>query len=152
MVEQQAEELCIDTARGAEGGWQERNALVIRIIRLVLRNFFPGRIPKGFVDQTLPLPKSCCTRLPTKLAYDWVPAGVTSSSHSLYRLFVPPVKVAAESTVEAAACEELLAVRRAFAARVSRWSRDAPPTSGPRSEPSARTRLRTLISDLEEDF
>ena len=50
VVEQQAEELCIDTARGAEGGWQERNALVIRIIRLVLRNFFPGRIPEGLVD------------------------------------------------------------------------------------------------------
>ena len=50
MVEQQAEELCIDTSRGGEGGRQEGNALVIRVIRLVLRNFFPGRIPEGFVD------------------------------------------------------------------------------------------------------
>ena len=50
VVEQQAEELCIDTSRGGEGGWQERNALVIRIIRLVLRNFFPCRIPEGFVN------------------------------------------------------------------------------------------------------
>jgi len=50
VVEQQAEELCIDTARGAEGRRQEANALVIRIIRLVLRNFFPGRIPEGLVN------------------------------------------------------------------------------------------------------
>ena len=50
MVEQQAEELCIDTARGGEGGWHKRNALVIRVIRLVLRNFFPGHLPEGFVD------------------------------------------------------------------------------------------------------
>ena len=49
MVEQQAEELCIDTARGGEGGRHESNALVIRIVRLVLRNFFPGRIPEGLV-------------------------------------------------------------------------------------------------------
>ena len=53
VVEQQAEELCIDTARGAEGGWQERNALVIRIIRLVLRNFFPGRIPEPLLAAAL---------------------------------------------------------------------------------------------------
>ena len=50
VVEQQAEELCIDTARGAEGRRQEANALVIRVIRLVLHNFFPGRIPEGLVD------------------------------------------------------------------------------------------------------
>lgn len=50
VVEQQAEELCIDTSRGGEGGWHKGNALVIRIIRLVLRNFFPGRIPEGFVN------------------------------------------------------------------------------------------------------
>ena len=41
MVEQQAEELFIDTAGGGEGGRHESNALVIRIVRLVLRNFFP---------------------------------------------------------------------------------------------------------------
>ena len=34
VVEQQAEELCIDTSRGGEGGWHKGNALVIRIIRL----------------------------------------------------------------------------------------------------------------------
>ena len=50
MVEQQAEELCINTSGGGEGGWHKGNALVIRIIRLVLRNFFPGRIPEGFVN------------------------------------------------------------------------------------------------------
>ena len=44
-----SEELCIDTARGGEGGRHESNALVIRIVRLVLRNFFPGRIPEGLV-------------------------------------------------------------------------------------------------------
>ena len=49
MVEQQAEELCIDTALGAEGGRHESNALVIGIVRLVLRNFFPGSIPEGLV-------------------------------------------------------------------------------------------------------
>ena len=54
------------------------------------------------------------------------------------RLFVPPVKVAAESTVEAAAGEEVLAVRRAFVSRVSRWSRDSPPASGPGSGLRAR--------------
>ena len=78
---------------------------------------------------------------------------MTGSNHSLYRLFVPPVKVAAERTVEAAACEEVLAVRRAFACRVSRWSWDAPPTSGPRSGLRAR-RLdpRSLeVCDIREE-
>ena len=32
VIEQQAEELCINTARGGEGGRHEGNALVIRII------------------------------------------------------------------------------------------------------------------------
>ena len=48
------------------------------------------------------------------------------------------MKVAAESTVEAAAGEEVLAVRRAFVSRVSRWSRDSPPASGPGSGLRAR--------------
>ena len=62
------------------------------------------------------------------------------------------MKVAAESTVEAAAGEEVLAVRRAFMGRVSRWSRDSPPASGPGSELRAR-RLdpRSLeVCDIEE--
>ena len=62
------------------------------------------------------------------------------------------MKVAAESTVEAAAGEEVLAVRRAFMGRVSRWSRDSPPASGPGSELRAR-RLdpRSLeVCDIKE--
>ena len=50
MVEQQAEELFMDPARRAEGGRHKRNALVVGIVRLVLRNFFPGRIPEGLVE------------------------------------------------------------------------------------------------------
>lgn len=63
------------------------------------------------------------------------------------------MKVAAESTVEAAAGEEVLAVRRAFMGRVSRWSRDSPPASGPGSGLRAR-RLdpRSLeVCDIEEE-
>ena len=63
------------------------------------------------------------------------------------------MKVAAESTVEAAAGEEVLAVRRAFGSRVSRWSRDSPPASGPGSGLRAR-RLdpRSLeVCDIEEE-
>ena len=46
MVEQQAEELFMDPARGAEGGRQEGDALVVGIVRLILHNLFPGRIPE----------------------------------------------------------------------------------------------------------
>ena len=49
MVEQQAEELRIYTSRGGESGRHKGNALVVGIVRLVLRNFFPGRIPEGLV-------------------------------------------------------------------------------------------------------
>ena len=50
VVEQQAEELRVDTARGAEGCGHEADAAVIRIIRLVLRNFFPGSFLERLVD------------------------------------------------------------------------------------------------------
>ena len=36
VVEQQAEELCIDTSRRGEGGWQEGNALVIRMMMMMM--------------------------------------------------------------------------------------------------------------------
>ena len=50
MVEQQAEELRIYTSRGGESGRHKSDALVVGIVRLVLRNFFPGRIPEGLVE------------------------------------------------------------------------------------------------------
>ena len=50
VVEQQAEELRIYTSRGGESGRQKRDALVVGIVRLVLHNFFPGRIPEGLVE------------------------------------------------------------------------------------------------------
>ena len=42
VVEQQAKDLRIDAARGAEDGGHEADAAIISIIRLVLGNFVPG--------------------------------------------------------------------------------------------------------------
>ena len=50
VVEQQAKELCVDTARGTECRGQEADAAVIGISGLVLRNFFPGRFLERLVD------------------------------------------------------------------------------------------------------
>ena len=50
VVEQQAEELCIDTSRGAEGCGHEGDAVIIRVIPLVFCDFFLGSFLERLVD------------------------------------------------------------------------------------------------------
>ena len=42
VVEQQAKELRVDAARGAEDGWQKADVAIVSIVRQIFRNFSPG--------------------------------------------------------------------------------------------------------------
>ena len=50
VVEQQAKELRVDAARGAEDVGHEADAVIVSIIRLILRSFFPGSFLQRLVD------------------------------------------------------------------------------------------------------
>ena len=50
VVEQQAKELRVDVARGAEDGGQKADAVIVSIIRLILHGFLPGRFLQRLVD------------------------------------------------------------------------------------------------------
>ena len=50
VVEQQAEELRVNTSRGAEGCGHEADAVIVRMVRLILRRFFLGSFLERLVD------------------------------------------------------------------------------------------------------
>ena len=50
VVEQQGKELRVDAARGAEGCGHEADAVIVSIVRLILRSFFPGSFLQRLVD------------------------------------------------------------------------------------------------------
>jgi len=50
VVEQQAEELRVDASRGAEGCGHEADAVIVSVVRQILRSFFLGSFLERLVD------------------------------------------------------------------------------------------------------